>query len=135
MAVSARSARLELEEEEGDGDEKHPGSRADKGDAARRARIAGARDAWSCRRSVAVWASSIVTNRESTVILLTDFLLNFDHSKLKFSYRNMKFGQNKSCRGRKDLQLLFWAKVDLRLGSWRKTRTNTAKTMFTIRLD
>ena len=69
-AVAARSARLELEEEEGDGDEKHPGSRADKGDAARRARIAGAHDTWSCRRSIAVWAS---TNRESTVILLTDF--------------------------------------------------------------
>ena len=52
------------------------------------------------------------------------FLLNFDHSKLKFSYRNMKFSQNRSCRGREDLQLLFWANVDLRLGLRRK---NTVK--------
>ena len=46
----------------------------------------------------------------------------------------MKFGQNKSCRGREDLQLLFWAKVNSRLGLGRKTRTNTARTMLTIRL-
>ena len=73
MAVSARSARLELEEEEGDGDEKHPGSRADKGDAARRARIAGTRDAWSRRRSVAVWAPSTVEHREAQCLILTIF--------------------------------------------------------------
>ena len=61
------------------------------------------------------------------------FLLAFDRPKLKLWYRNLKFGQNKSCRGREDLQLLFWAKVDLRLWSGRKTRSNTAKLMFNTR--
>ena len=45
----------------------------------------------------------------------------------------MKFGQNKSCRGKKDLQLSFGAKVDLELGLGRKTRANVAKSMFTMR--
>ena len=44
----------------------------------------------------------------------------------------MKFGQNKSCRGKDDLQLSFWAKVDLRLELGRKTRSNVAKSMFTM---
>ena len=39
--------------------------------------------------------------------------LDFDRSKLKTSHWNLKFGQNKSCRGWKDLQDCFWAKVDL----------------------
>ena len=60
------------------------------------------------------------------------FLLVFDRPKLKFSYGNMKFGQNRSCRGKEDLQLLFWEKVDLRLGLGRKTRSNSAKSKYTM---
>ena len=48
------------------------------------------------------------------------FRLDFDQLKLQISYRNLKFGQNRSCRGRENLQLLFWAKVDLELGLGRK---------------
>ena len=40
----------------------------------------------------------------------------------------MKFGQNKSCRGKEDLQLSFWAEVDLDLKSRTKTESKTAKT-------
>ena len=32
----------------------------------------------------------------------------------------MKFDQNKSCRGKEDLELSFWAKVDLELGLGKK---------------
>jgi len=38
----------------------------------------------------------------------------------------LKFGQNKSCREKEDLQLSFWAEVDLELRSRTKTRLNTA---------
>ena len=62
-----------------------------------------------------------------TVSSFKRFLPEFDQLKLKFSYRNMKFGQNKSCREKEDLQLSFWAKIDLELGSRTKTRSNTAK--------
>ena len=54
----------------------------------------------------------------------------FDQLKLKISYGNLKFGQNIRVRGKEDLQLLFWVKVDLRLGSKRKTKANVAKSMF-----
>ena len=57
----------------------------------------------------------------STVTHLTIFDSIFDQLKLQISYRNLKFGQNRSCRGKDDLQLSFWAKADLRLGSRRKT--------------
>ena len=63
----------------------------------------------------------------NTVTHLTIFDSIFDQLKLKIPYGNMKFGQNKSCRGKEDLQLLFWAKVDLELGSMTKTRSKTAK--------
>ena len=65
-------------------------------------------------------------HRRSTVnsINFEQFLLVFDHLKLKLLHGNMKFGQNRSCRGREDLQLLFWAKVDLELELGRKTRLN-----------
>ena len=59
-------------------------------------------------------------------------LLTFDRLKLKISYRNLKFGQNKSCRGRKDLQLRYWAKLDLRLELERKMRSNLAKVEYTM---
>src|SRR6185369_14922808 len=52
----------------------------------------------------------------------------FDQIKLQISYNNLKFGQNKSCRGLKDLQLSFWAEVDLELRSRTKTESKTAKT-------
>jgi len=39
----------------------------------------------------------------------------------------LKFDQNRSCREREDLQLWFWAKLDLRLGSGRKTGLNSTK--------
>ena len=42
--------------------------------------------------------ASTMETQEGTVI-------DFDQRKLKISYVNLKFGQNKSCRGRKDLQL------------------------------
>jgi len=41
----------------------------------------------------------------------TDSIL--ERPKLKFSHSNLKFGQNKSCRGRKDLQHWYWIKVVL----------------------
>ena len=69
----------------------------------------------------------------STVNTFDDFWLEFDHLKLQISYRNLEFDQNRSYRGREDLQLLFWAKIDLKLGSRRKTQSNTAKTKVTMR--
>jgi len=78
--------------------------------------------------SVAVWAlASTVSHRENTVNILTDFLPDFDHPELKFSYKNLKFGQNRSYRGREDLQLLFWAKVDMELELGRKTCSNSCE--------
>ena len=65
----------------------------------------------------------------NTVNVFTDF----DHPELKILHGNMKFDQNKSCRGKEDLELSFWAKVDLELGLGRKTRVNVAKSMFTMR--
>ena len=62
--------------------------------------------------------TSGLQTRNLRVLGKTDSLL--ERPKLKFSYNNLKFGQNKSCRGREDLQLCFWAKVDLKLGSERK---------------
>jgi len=41
----------------------------------------------------------------------TDSIL--ERPKLKFLHNNLKFGQNKSCRGRKDLQHWYWIKVVL----------------------
>ena len=68
---------------------------------------------------------------EAPLTELEWFLADFDPPKLQILHWNMKFGQNRSCRGRQDLQLCFWAKVDLKLGSQRKTRSNTAKQCFT----
>ena len=76
--------------------------------------------------------TSGLQTRNLRVLGKTDSLL--ERPKLKFSYNNLKFGQNKSCRGREDLQLCFWAKVELRLGSRRKTWANTAKMMNTMQL-
>ena len=59
-------------------------------------------------------------------------LFKFDDPKLKFSYKNLKFGQNKSCRGRKDLQLCFWAKIDSKPGLRTKTRSNAANSKVTL---
>ena len=64
---------------------------------------------------------------------LNEFDLIFDQIKLQISYSNLKFGQNKSCRGKEDLQLSFWAKADLGLGLRRKTRSNVAKSKVTMR--
>ena len=41
----------------------------------------------------------------------TDSIL--ERPKLKFLHSNLKFGQNKSCRGKKDLQHWYWIKVVL----------------------
>jgi len=49
--------------------------------------------------------------RNLRVLGKTESLL--ERPKLKFSYNNLKFGQNKSCRGRKDLQHWYWIKVVL----------------------
>ena len=86
--------------------------------------------------TVAGMASGVtVTNTVETLFLrLNDFLPEFDQLKLKFSYGNMKFGQNKSYRKKEDLQLSFWAEVDLELGLRTKTRSNIAKTMFNEKL-
>jgi hypothetical protein len=43
--------------------------------------------------------------------------LIFHFLELEFLHCNLNFGQNKSCRGKEELQLSFWAKVDLRLES------------------
>ena len=59
------------------------------------------------------------------------FSADFDHPKLQISYGNMKFDQNRSCRGQNDLQLCFWAQVDLKIGLETKTRSNRAKSTFT----
>ena len=64
---------------------------------------------------------------------IQSFWADFDRPILEISHWHSKFGQNKSCRGQDELQLLFWAKVGLKLGSLRKTRSNTAKTTFTAR--
>ena len=51
---------------------------------------------------------------------IVNVLTDFDHLELKILHGNMKFDQNKSCRGKEDLELSFWAKVDLELGLGRK---------------
>ena len=94
-----------------------------------------------CRRVEARrWPQSPVWRRastgealESTVNSFDDFLLDFDLLKLQISYRNLAFGQTKSCRAKEELQLSFWAKVDSKLGSRRKTRSNIAKSKVTKR--
>jgi len=55
--------------------------------------------------------TSGLQTRNLRVLGKTDSLL--ERPKLKFSYNNLKFGQNKSCRGRKDLQHWYWIKVVL----------------------
>jgi hypothetical protein len=65
--------------------------------------------------------TSGLPTRNFRVLGKTDSIL--ERPKLKFSHNNLKFGQNKSCRGREDLQLLFWVKVDLELGLGRKMRS------------
>jgi len=121
------------------GGEMDEASRADKDDAVRRARFAGARDTWRspvvCRSPAWARVRAQCSTGRRTVIDFDRFLTRFDPIKLKISYRNLKFGQNKSCRGRKDLQLLFWTKVDLRPRSERKTWSNSANLMFTMQLD
>ena len=68
-----------------------------------------------------------------TVSSFKRFLPEFDQLKLQISYRNLEFDQNKSCRVKGELQLSFWAEVDLELGSRRKTRSNIAKLKVTKR--
>ena len=68
-----------------------------------------------------------VETLELTIDSFERFWLKFDPLKLQISYNNLKFGQNKSCREKEDLQLSFWAEVDLELGSRTKTSSNTAK--------
>ena len=102
--------------------------------ARRRAASSAIADAWKLagvQTPTPVWASQCRA-QESTVNSFESIWLEFDPLKPKFWYRNLKFGQNKSCRGKEDLQLSFWAKVDLRLGSRRKTQSNTAKTKVTM---
>jgi len=60
------------------------------------------------------------------------FLDDFDQLKLKIPYRNLKFGQNKSCRGQKGLQLCFWAKIDSKPELRTKTRSNAANSKVTL---
>ena len=55
--------------------------------------------------------TSGLQTRNLRVLGKTESLL--ERPKLKFSYNNLKFGQNKSCRGRKDLQHWYWIKVVL----------------------
>ena len=69
---------------------------------------------------------------ESPLTEIEWFLADFDQLKLKIPYRNLKFGQNKSCRGQEDLQLWLWAKVDSELGLRRKTCSNSAKLRVTM---
>ena len=51
----------------------------------------------------------------------------FDTPKFKNSYGNLKFGQKISCREREDLQLWFWAKIDLELRLGRKTPQSSVR--------
>ena len=51
----------------------------------------------------------------------------FERPELNFPHRNLKFGQYRSCRGRYDLQLWYWTKVDLDLGLGRKVWSKLAK--------
>ena len=93
------------------------------------------RDGRRVASPVAVWATGrhSIEHRRGTMSRLNEFDLIFDQIKLQISYSNLKFGQNKSCRGKEDLQLSFWAKADLGLGLRRKTRSNVAKSKVTMR--
>ena len=90
---------------------------------------------WLAGVQTPVWARActVLSTGVPLFIRLTIFDSIFDQLKLQISYGNMKFGQNKSCRGKEDLQVLFWAKVDLELESMIKMRLKTAKKMFTKR--
>ena len=69
---------------------------------------------------------------ESPLTEIEWFLADFDQLKLKIPYRNLKFGQNKSCRGQKGLQLCFWAKIDSKPELRTKTRSNAANSKVTL---
>ena len=99
---------------------------------ARTTRIAGMNDTWSGSPAFRHRYGRGRAQCRAGVPLFTRLTI-FDSLKLQISYGNMKFGQNKSCRGKDDLQLLFWAKVDLELESMIKMRLKTAKKMFTKR--
>ena len=63
------------------------------------------RDGRRVASPVAVWAPGrhSIEHRRGTVSHLNEFDLIFDQIKLQISYSNLKFGQNKSCRGKEDL--------------------------------
>ena len=130
---SARSLELDLAQRKKEGGLGRHGKL--RGDRERRRAASGAiADAWtrSPATTAAVWASGhSAEHRRDTVNSFELFWLVFDQLKLQISYGNMKFGQNKSCRGKEDLQLSFWAKVDLEPGSMIKTRSKTAKQCLT----
>ena len=42
--------------------------------------------------------------REQVEIFTPSIQLDFDQRKLKISHKNLRFGQNESCRGGQDLQ-------------------------------
>jgi len=106
------------------GENEHDSVRIRMGVCARWARFVGA-----TRGDPNVEAGEALTKRGHSNRICV-ILADFDRPKLQILHWNMKFGQNKSCRGRKNLQLCFWAKVELKLGSETKTRSNTAKPMF-----
>ena len=95
------------------------------------ARIVSVRDVWRRRRIAGRGKHSDEQGRNST--RLNDFDSIFDQLKLQISYNNLKFGQNRNCRGKEDLQLSFWAKVDSKLEILRKTGSNLAKSKVTMR--
>jgi hypothetical protein len=51
--------------------------------------------------------------------------LVFYRPKLNFPHINLKFGQNRKCRGRKDLQLWYWTKLDRSARFGRKSRARS----------
>ena len=114
-------ARLELKQEEEEGNGEWIGTCAQDKDErvsaageVRRRPMRGGRRRYAGRGMGDAYDHS--AEQGNTVNVLTDF----DHPELKILHGNMKFDQNKSCRGKEDLELSFWAKVDLELGLGRK---------------
>ena len=56
------------------------------------------------KQVVAARQVAVGAGREQVEIFTPSIQLDFDQRKLKISHKNLRFGQNESCRGGQDLQ-------------------------------